>query len=204
MSNKPMFTQPKQKRSRQRVDAILNAASELFAEVGYEAATIVEIAARSNTAVGSMYQFFANKEAILYAIVERYVAAATEVFANIQVESYPDMSLEQYAPALPDSYIEESYSVGFGSTKVRKTILRMYRERNPQKDFAGWDEKSKSLMQQKPSMVLWGDRDPFADSTFADKFGAQQVVHFKDYSHWLPLEAPDAYAEKLIPWLASA
>lgn len=100
MSNKPMFTQPKQKRSRQRVDAILNAASELFAEVGYEAATIVEIASRSNTAVGSMYQFFANKEAILYAIVERYVAAATEVFANIQVKSYPDMTLEQSIKAI--------------------------------------------------------------------------------------------------------
>ena len=51
-----MFTQPKQKRGRQRVDAILNAASELFAEVGYESATIIEIAARANTSVGSMYQ----------------------------------------------------------------------------------------------------------------------------------------------------
>jgi len=113
-------------------------------------------------------------------------------------------SIKQFAPALPDSYIEQSYAVGFGSSKVRKTILRMYRERNPSKDFIGWDEKSKALMQQKPSLVMWGDHDPFADSSFADKFGAQQVVHFKDYSHWLPLEAPDAYAEKLIPWLASA
>ena len=95
MSNKPMLTQPKQKRSRDRVEAILNAASELFAEVGYESATIIEIAARSNTAVGSMYQFFANKEAILFAIVERYVAAATQTFANMQVEAFPEMTLEQ-------------------------------------------------------------------------------------------------------------
>ncbi len=95
MQKKPMVTQPKQKRSRQRVEAILNAASELFAEVGYESATIVEIAARSNTAVGSMYQFFANKEAILYALIERYVAAATATFANMQVETFPEMTLEQ-------------------------------------------------------------------------------------------------------------
>jgi haloalkane dehalogenase len=112
-------------------------------------------------------------------------------------------SIKQYAPALPDSYIEESYAKGFGSAKVRKTILRMYRERNPRTDFVGWDEKAKALMQQKPSMVLWGDQDPFADSAFADMFGAKQVYHFKDYSHWLPLEAPDAYAEKLKAWLAS-
>jgi haloalkane dehalogenase len=113
-------------------------------------------------------------------------------------------SLKQFAPALPDWYVDQSYPTGFGSSKVRKTILRMYRERNPAKDFVGWDEKSKKLMQEKPSMVLWGDRDPFAASTFADKFGAQQVHHFQNFSHWLPLEAPDAYAEKLIPWLAQA
>lgn len=100
MSNKPMFTQPKQKRGRQRVDAILNAASELFAEVGYESATVIEIAARANTSVGSMYQFFANKEAILFAIVQRYVASATEVFSNIPVEAYPDMTLEQSIKAI--------------------------------------------------------------------------------------------------------
>lgn len=113
-------------------------------------------------------------------------------------------SMKKFAPALPASYVDESFPTGFGSPKVRKTILRMYRERNPRTDFAGWDDKAKQLMQQKPSMVLWGDLDPFASSTFADKFGAKQVHHFKNYSHWLPLEAPDAYAEKLLPWLAQA
>ncbi len=100
MPNKSMITQPKQKRGRQRVEAILNAASELFAEVGYESATIIEIAARANTSVGSMYQFFANKEAILFAIVERYVAAASVTFANMEVESFPEMTLEQSIKAI--------------------------------------------------------------------------------------------------------
>lgn len=100
MPNQSMSIQPKQKRSRQRVEAILNAASELFAEVGYESATIVEIAARSHTAVGSMYQYFANKEAILYALIERYVAAASETFAGMEVEAFPDMTLEQSIKAI--------------------------------------------------------------------------------------------------------
>ncbi len=95
MQNEFHRTLPKQKRGRQRVEAILNAASEVFAEVGYEAATIIEIAARSNTAVGSLYQFFSNKEAILFAIVERYVAAATDTFSNMPIEAFPDMTMEQ-------------------------------------------------------------------------------------------------------------
>jgi haloalkane dehalogenase len=112
-------------------------------------------------------------------------------------------TLKGYAPALPEAYLDQSYAMGFGSPKVRKTILRMYRGRNPQ-DFAGWDEKMKALMAQKPSLVLWGDRDPFVDATFADKFGSPQVHHFPQYSHWLPLEAPALYAEKLSQWLARA
>jgi AcrR family transcriptional regulator len=100
MPDKPMLTQPKQERGRQRVDAILNAASELFAEVGYEAATIIEIAARAHTSIGSMYQFFANKEAILFALIERYVAAASATFATMPVESFPEMTLEQSIKAI--------------------------------------------------------------------------------------------------------
>ncbi len=47
-----------------------------------------------------MYQFFANKEAILYALVERYVASASVTFDNIAVESFPEMTLEQSIKAI--------------------------------------------------------------------------------------------------------
>lgn len=51
MNSNTLRTKPKQKRGEQRVSAILDAASEVIAEVGYEAATIVTIAARANTSV---------------------------------------------------------------------------------------------------------------------------------------------------------
>jgi AcrR family transcriptional regulator len=41
--------------------------------VGYEAATTNAIAARAGVSIGSLYQFFPNKEAILDALVERYL-----------------------------------------------------------------------------------------------------------------------------------
>jgi AcrR family transcriptional regulator len=100
MENENFRSQPKQQRGRQRVDAILNAASEVFAEVGYDAATTIQIAARAKTSVGSLYQFFANKEAILRALVERYVAAAGAMFSNVQVESFPQMTLAQSVKAM--------------------------------------------------------------------------------------------------------
>lgn len=64
--------QPKQSRSQQRVNAILDAAEQIFSEIGFKAATTNAIAARANTNIASLYQYFPNKEAILEAVVRRY------------------------------------------------------------------------------------------------------------------------------------
>jgi AcrR family transcriptional regulator/transposase-like protein len=67
-SNKTLRRQPQQKRGQQRVEKILVAAAEVFAEAGFAAATIQQIADRANTAVGSIYQFFPDKLAIFHAL----------------------------------------------------------------------------------------------------------------------------------------
>src|SRR5690242_20024053 len=63
---------PTQDRSRLRLERILDAAAEVFSEVGIDAATTESIAARAGTSIGSLYQFFPNKRAVFYAIVARY------------------------------------------------------------------------------------------------------------------------------------
>lgn len=65
---------PRQARGRKRVEAILEAAAELFAEIGIESTTTNAIAARAETSIGSIYQFFPNKAAILHALNARYIA----------------------------------------------------------------------------------------------------------------------------------
>lgn len=67
-SDNSLRRQPKQQRGRQRVSKILTAAAEVFAQVGYSAATTQQIADRANTAVGSIYQFFPDKLAIFHAL----------------------------------------------------------------------------------------------------------------------------------------
>ncbi|GBQ28585.1 TetR/AcrR family transcriptional regulator [Gluconacetobacter sacchari] len=63
---------PKRQRGRDRVAAILEAATALFAEKSYEAATMTEVALRSGTAIGSLYRFFPTKEVLAVALLERY------------------------------------------------------------------------------------------------------------------------------------
>ena len=65
---------PKRARGKQRVAALLEAAAAVFAEKGYEAATMTEIAARARAPIGSLYQFFPAKEALADLLVQNYVA----------------------------------------------------------------------------------------------------------------------------------
>jgi AcrR family transcriptional regulator len=77
---------PKQERGQQRVERILEAAAREFGRVGFEAATTNAIARRARTSVGSLYQFFPNKEAILYALTDHYLgklrALHQRIFGN--------------------------------------------------------------------------------------------------------------------------
>lgn len=57
---------PQQKRSIERYQKIVNTAIELLGEVGYDDLTTDLIAERSGISVGSIYQFFPNKESIIY------------------------------------------------------------------------------------------------------------------------------------------
>jgi AcrR family transcriptional regulator len=65
---------PKRQRGKQRVAELLAAGAAVFAERGYEAATMTEIAARAGAPIGSLYQFFPSKEALADTLVQNYVA----------------------------------------------------------------------------------------------------------------------------------
>ncbi|GAA1532816.1 TetR/AcrR family transcriptional regulator [Actinomadura kijaniata] len=64
----------RQARGERRMAEILTAAARVFADIGYEAATTNRIAAAAGISPGSLYQFFANKEAIAQALADRFVA----------------------------------------------------------------------------------------------------------------------------------
>jgi len=68
---------PTQDRARATVGVILEAAAQIFSELGYAAGTTNRIAERAGVSVGSFYQYFPNKDAVLVALVERHVAAGT-------------------------------------------------------------------------------------------------------------------------------
>jgi AcrR family transcriptional regulator len=67
---------PAQARSRATVEYVLEAAAHVFGERGY-AATTNEIAERAGVSIGSLYQYFTDKDALLVALAERHLAVAS-------------------------------------------------------------------------------------------------------------------------------
>lgn len=70
---------PTQRRSRERLSRIVLAAGELCGERGVDAVTMEAIAERARTSIGSLYQFFPNRDALLQALAERNVADLEEL-----------------------------------------------------------------------------------------------------------------------------
>jgi AcrR family transcriptional regulator len=75
--------EPKRKRGHERVAAIVETAIALFAADGYRAVTMSEVAARSGTAVGSLYRFFPTKDALAQSILDRYGAHLTDELEKV-------------------------------------------------------------------------------------------------------------------------
>jgi len=95
---------PKQKRSQQRVERILEAAAEVFACVGYEAATTHAIAARAGTAIGSLYQFFPDKLAIFHALEKRHMEQVRAIHAKLMTPQMAQLPLEQIIQQLVETF----------------------------------------------------------------------------------------------------
>src|SRR3954454_9336072 len=62
---------PMQRRSAERVGRLLDACAEVLDEVGYDALTTREVARRAGVPIGTLYQFFADRQALCRALAER-------------------------------------------------------------------------------------------------------------------------------------
>ena len=89
-----MRRQPRQQRSRARVRHILEAADAILSAEGFEALTVRRIAQVAGVPVGSIYQFFPDKAAVVDALAGTYIgqfdAAIAQLVAASQAERWQD------------------------------------------------------------------------------------------------------------------
>lgn len=94
----PARRAPRQARAQETVRAIVQAAAALLAERGYGGLTTNAIAERAGVSIGSLYQYFPDKRAILLVLREQHVASVRPVIERFVVRlADPAVAIE---PAL--------------------------------------------------------------------------------------------------------
>ena len=95
---------PVQARSIASVDAILDATIQVLLSVGTERLTTSRVAMRAGVAVGSLYQYFPNKSALIQAVLQRHLEGVTAVVERVCREQ-KGKTLQQMAVALTTAFI---------------------------------------------------------------------------------------------------
>lgn len=121
-SAKRPVKEPRQSRAKARVDALVSAAADAFAEEGFEAATMTEIAARAGASIGSLYQYFPAKDDVAAELHRRQLDAFAAMLEDLKERS-SGKPLTQLADSLFEKllgFLEENPS--FAVVGNRRTI----------------------------------------------------------------------------------
>jgi AcrR family transcriptional regulator len=87
--------QPKQQRSHQIVEAVLEATQRVLRRQGAEAITTNRVAEAAGVSIGSLYQYFADKQAIFMALHDRHVSGVRHVIEQTMTHC-TSASLEEF------------------------------------------------------------------------------------------------------------
>lgn len=88
-------TEPTQRRSTQRLDALLDAAAEIVDETGFERLTTQMVAERAGASIGTVYRYFPDRVALVQALRERSIRRFRERVADdmaiAEIETWRDV-----------------------------------------------------------------------------------------------------------------
>ena len=86
--SRPAIRKPMRKRGVERVASLLDAAASVFAQHGYDAATMTDIAAGACAPIGSLYQFFPSKDLVADALYDRQMDALAKALTEAGDAAY--------------------------------------------------------------------------------------------------------------------
>jgi AcrR family transcriptional regulator len=99
---------PRQERSQALVDSILTAASRVLGTMGIERSTTTRIAERAGVSIGSLYQYFSDRDDLLGQLVERRFEVNLERFEReLEREADPAAFIEQVVGAGLATYLDD-------------------------------------------------------------------------------------------------
>ena len=96
-----------QERSRLTVDALLEATARVLVKDGYDRASTNKIAAVAGVSIGSLYQYFPSKEALVAAVIDRHMQKSLQLVraALVKVATRPiDVAARELVSVMIDAH----------------------------------------------------------------------------------------------------
>ena len=168
---------------------LLQAAAAIFAEVGFEAATMRDIAERAGASIGSLYQFFPNKDVVARAVKTQYCQELKELWASLVAVS---------AKTTTSRLVDQFLKVTISAIEEHPAIIRLMdapRSTNPAADI------KESLRQQLVELFL--TRKPRMSPIKAHRY-AEITVQMVRALLWIYVETEPSEREALIAEMKSA
>lgn len=129
---------PVQGRSKQRSKQIIDATSELLERVGIDDLNTILIAKEVGISIGSLYHYFPNKHAILYAMGMRWldeIEGVLNEFDSWDIENIP-----------LDQLVDDMLSTNFKVYKKQKAVLTLVQAMFSVPELRELDEKHDEMM----------------------------------------------------------
>lgn len=111
-----------QERSRATVDALVEATARILVRDGFEKASTNRIAEVAGVSVGSLYQYFPSKEALVAAVIERH---NEEIMGNVRA------ALAEVADLPLDKAVRKLVTVAIEAHRINPKLHRVLAEQIP-------------------------------------------------------------------------
>lgn len=103
ISSKSVRTAPQQERAERRLAGFLEVAAKLFAEAGYDGLTMTEVAARSGSSIGALYNYFPDKRSLALTLAKLYTQEL-ELRWKPLLEKADKLSHSEFAHSFIDTF----------------------------------------------------------------------------------------------------
>ena len=179
---------PSQRRSRERVERMLNCAAEVIAELGSDALRMSEVARLAGVSIGSLYQYFPDKSALIRTLAERYNAECRHCVEEALAEVHTLETLCQAFAQLVDDY----YAVFLAEPVIRDVRSGAEADKNLREMELAESRANGALLAAALERVRPGaEREALAQSAFL-------IMHLGEATMRLAVSVPRAEGDALV------
>lgn len=171
---------PRQARSRALVEAILEATARVLSERGYAGTSTNLVAERAGVSIGSVYQYFPNKDSLITALHERHAA---------QLHAVMTSALDIPQPVTLRERLTAIVSAWLAAHRVEPELHRVLEKEFPFYDVPSEDSPADQAIFQQLRQILAQHRDEILPADL-------------DIATWALLQTMEAliHAAVLSPW----